>query len=112
MEDESNSSHLGTVKMNFEQVIEFSVVEDTPNTIFMIIYSRIDFKGYDYFNYNREMNFQFLSDFAHFSTYCRQRDNMGGTWNTFDLKYCACKLKKMRKNSINSEASQIFIKED
>jgi hypothetical protein len=52
-EHEENTATLGSVKMNLEQIAEFSVLEDSPQTIFMVLWSKIDFKGYDYFNYNR-----------------------------------------------------------
>jgi hypothetical protein len=85
-------------------------VEDSPNTIFMILWSKIDFKGYDYFNYNREMNLHLLNDFAYLTSYCRQKSNAAINSSTFDINYCACKLKKRRKNSYQSEPSTIIIK--
>lgn len=87
-------------------------MEDTPNTIFMILWSKIDFKGYDYFNYNREMNIHFLHDFAYLINYCKQKNTSVNTTCTFDIDYCACKLRKRRKNSIQSEISAGSQKED
>lgn len=97
--------------MNFQQVLELSSVEDAPDTVFMILWSKIDFKGYDYFTSNHEMNLNFLSDFAHLTTYCRQKNLTQPKGSTFDLDYCACRLKKQRKNSCQSDISVISIKE-
>lgn len=70
----------------------------------------MDFRGFDYFNYNREMNLQYLHDFAFLSTYCRQA-KLKSAIRTFDLQYCVCKIKRQRqrqrqrKDSCQSDAS-------
>lgn len=73
----------------------------------------MDFRGYDYFNYNREMNLQYFHDFAFLSTYCRQAKSKSVV-KTFDLQYCACKIQRprqrQRKDSYQSDAS--FNKEE
>jgi hypothetical protein len=96
--------------MNLQQVVELSAVEDAPDTVFMILWSKIDFKGYDYFTSNREMNLNFLNDLAHFTTYCRQKNSAQPKGSTFDLDYCACRVKRQRKNSCQSDNSAISIK--
>lgn len=91
--------------MDLQMTIEFSFVDDSPNTTFLILQSNINFNSYEYFSYDREMNMQFFQDFSFFSNYCKQHlhspDKDKG--HTFDLNYCACQLKKRRKLSIESE---------
>jgi hypothetical protein len=77
----------------------------------MILWSKIDFKGYDYFNYNREMNLLFLNDFAHLTSFCQQKTTSSSN-AIFDLNYCACKIKRQRKNSAHSDVSGMSFKSE
>lgn len=55
------------------------------------------------------MNLLFLNDFAHLTSFCQQKTTSSSN-AIFDLNYCACKIKRQRKNSAQSDVSGMSLK--
>jgi len=49
--DSSYPISSDSISIDFSQIIEFSQIDNDP-TVFMVLLSNIDFKGYEYFSTN------------------------------------------------------------
>ena len=70
MSQVEGQNNLGGVEMFFNQVIEFSEVEDRPGVVFLNLFSQIDFNVYQYLQNSMEMNLQFVEEVGSIVVLC------------------------------------------